>query len=403
MAEWIAFPLSLAVQLGLFGMAWILSVAEGRIKTLLVLPYVVAMLFSVLFSYALLQSEFTKHAGPQESRRALHDAIRDSVVSIISVATEAVNQSDTERAQLKAWVDLENVVGYTLRNCQVDQPTYSYLSGVCDRLREKRLGWERTSGRPYRDGPGQRLMHGWLMAELNTLDVHRQKLTDYISLVNRIASGFQQGDNNRERLSDYDRIVAAYPGEAVSLFARNPTHRPGTINLTDYARDEILEDERAFYAFDDLVELFDSQRTSRPSDRAVYGSLGLALFIDLFVLIIAVGASLVDDSRTNSYPLSEAIPSEWDDQIKRDIASWINVARSETSDTSQQVEFIRQVLSRISLDDDGFIVFTPNDADEVRFGHQMVAASAATVENGKRFLLKEWTYRFLCRFVNQVP
>ena len=67
----LAWPLALAVQMGLFGLAWLIAVKHTTLRALVIALYCITMPFSVVFSYVMLQSEFTSEIRPQEAQRSL--------------------------------------------------------------------------------------------------------------------------------------------------------------------------------------------------------------------------------------------------------------------------------------------------------------------------------------------
>ena len=103
----LAVPLALAVQLGLFGLAWLIGFGENRIRPLMVVLYIVAMIFSVVFSYVFLQSELVEKVKPIEAQRRLFDDIRSQVTSFGNVINEGVNESEMLLTKIKLWLDTE--------------------------------------------------------------------------------------------------------------------------------------------------------------------------------------------------------------------------------------------------------------------------------------------------------
>ena len=86
----LAWPLALAVQSGLFGLAWLIAVRHIKLRALVIALYCLTMPFSVVFSYVMLQSEFTSAIRPQEAQRRLFDDLRfDCGSKPLFVATDA--------------------------------------------------------------------------------------------------------------------------------------------------------------------------------------------------------------------------------------------------------------------------------------------------------------------------
>ena len=78
----LAWPLALAVQMGLFGLAWLIAVRHVKVRALVIALYCLTMPFSVVFSYVMLQSEFTSKIRPQESQHGLFDDLRQRSATV---------------------------------------------------------------------------------------------------------------------------------------------------------------------------------------------------------------------------------------------------------------------------------------------------------------------------------
>ena len=114
---------------------------------------------------------------------------------------------------------------------------------------------------------------------------------------------------------------------------------------------------------------------------AGFFALGLAIFIDLFVLIVAIGAALIDDRREDSFlPDTDRITTEWDARHKQDISDWVEGALlGETRDEAQKMAFAREVLKTIIFNREGNNVLLPLNDEQYRFGVILVKSKAATV------------------------
>ncbi len=152
----LAWPLAIAVQLGLFGLAWLISVGSRQLRPLAVILYLLAMPFSVVFSYVMLQGEFTAEIRPLESRRSLVDDLRERALMVSSELGESLAASRELSLRLGSYLDLERDHGWTSATC--DGSSNPYLSRVCDRVQAKIAAWEISQGRSYRQGPGQQLI-----------------------------------------------------------------------------------------------------------------------------------------------------------------------------------------------------------------------------------------------------
>ena len=92
--RYVSFPLAwtmaLAVQLGLFGLAWLIGVGRSMSRAWISALYCVTMLFSVTFSYVTLQSEFTKEIRPAEAQRRLFDVSREKLTEAVQLVNEGI-------------------------------------------------------------------------------------------------------------------------------------------------------------------------------------------------------------------------------------------------------------------------------------------------------------------------
>jgi len=90
----LAWPLALAVQMGLFGLAWLIAVKHTTLRALVIGLYCITMPFSVVFSYVMLQSEFTSEIRPQEAQRSLFDDLRQRSVTVASEIEKSFSESN---------------------------------------------------------------------------------------------------------------------------------------------------------------------------------------------------------------------------------------------------------------------------------------------------------------------
>ena len=129
----LAWPLALAVQMGLFGLAWLIAVGQVKLRALVIGLYCLTMPFSVVFSYVMLQSEFTSEIRPQAAQRSLFDDLRQRSATIASAIDTSLAESDELQIRLASWLEMEKTGGWTTSTCNVDD--HCYLAGVCERVR----------------------------------------------------------------------------------------------------------------------------------------------------------------------------------------------------------------------------------------------------------------------------
>ena len=103
----LAWPLALAVQMGLFGLAWLIAVRNVKMRALVIGLYCLTMPFSVVFSYVMLQSEFTSEIRPQEAQRGLFDDLRRRSALVAAEIDESLAESNELQLRLASWLAME--------------------------------------------------------------------------------------------------------------------------------------------------------------------------------------------------------------------------------------------------------------------------------------------------------
>ena len=276
----LAVPLALAVQMGLFGLAWLIGFGENRIRPLMVVLYIVAMIFSVVFSYVFLQSELVEKVKPIEAQRRLFDDIRAQVTSFGGVVNEGVNESEMLLTKIRLWLDTEEEKGWATKTCE--EETHCYLTAVCERVRGKIQVWEEKSGKPYREGPGRELIHEALVEEHSAINQIHLRLKNFRDSVWLQSNVLQEDLDNRSRLTAFDRIVAAVPRKDLADVLCREVPLPVPANYEDFARDKAVREEKQVYAFEDLMDILSGAKPVGRNDYPTIFALGLAVFIDLF-------------------------------------------------------------------------------------------------------------------------
>jgi hypothetical protein len=402
----LALPLALAVQMGLFGLAWLIGFGHKRMRPLMIALYLVTMVFSVTFSYVFLQSELVEKVKPAEAQRQLFDDIRDKMTSFGNILNEGVNEGEFLSTKLQMWLQAEEEKGWATKTCE--EETHCYLQDVCSRVRGKIELWEEKFGRPYREGPGRELIHGSLNEEHQAAVQVYNRLQDFRDNTWTQSDILSEGLSNRDRLTRFDQLIAGIPKKDLEAVLCQEVILPVSPQYEDFARDSTLREEKQLYAFNDLMDILGGGRSIKRSDYPTIFALGLAIFIDLFVLIVAIGAALVDYRREDSFlPDTEKITSEWDVRHKQDISDWVEGALlGETRDEAQKMAFVREVLKTIIFNREGNNVLIPLNDEQYRFGVILVKSKAASASQAKIegeektvFELEDWVYLALTRYV----
>jgi hypothetical protein len=407
----LAWPLAIAVQAGLFGLAWLIAVGRRRLRPLVIALYLVTMPFSVVFSYVMLQSEFTASIKPHEARRALYDELRASASETTATLSAGITASDELGLRLDSWLELEKEAGWTMSTCNDEE--HCYLDGVCERVGRKIDNWERNFGVTYRQGPGEALIYGLLETEIGAIERINAILTEFRDGWTANAEIFADGLDNRERLRRYDAALAGFPQSDLEAVLCQATVPPPPPEYGSFARDEADREETPVYAFQDLTAIFEPGRELGRGDYPTLFALGLAAFIDLFVLLVAIGAALLPEASTESgsYPVLQLVPPEWSESLRRDITEWVDGSLLHANlGHERRHEFLTRVVDALRFERGGKAVLVPEDAAQSRFGFLMARAQAATptgMRGGESevtsFVLEEWVYPGLTRYLAPEP
>ncbi len=217
---------------------------------------------------------------------------------------------------------------------------------------------------------------------------------------------FAENIDNRTRLLRFDAALAALPMRELQEVRSDPVELPPSPLYELHARDVSASEERPLYAFEDLIAVFDASRDPARSRYATLFALGLAIFVDLFVLLVALGAAIMEESslEKRAYPVFEAIPPEWGASLERDITAWIEGSIPGRSDQAQRAGFLDRVIEEFRFDGDGRVILVPRNVRQSRFGHLMISADAATAVpygdgSGQAFQLEKWTFPALSRYL----
>jgi hypothetical protein len=402
----LSIPLALAVQMGLFGLAWLIGFGNKNIRALMIGLYLFTMIFSVTFSYVFLQSELVEKVKPVEAQRLLLDDMRAKVVSFGNIVHEAVSESELLTTKLDLWLKTEEEKGWATKTCEEEK--HCYLVDVCTRVRGKIELWEEKFGRPYREGPGRELIHSALNEEFSLILNIRDRLKNFRDITWQNSDVLAEGLSNRERLTKFDQLLASIPKRDMEAMLCQTIELPTSPAYAGHARDSAISEEKQLYAFNDLLDILSGSRSFERSDYPTIFALGLALFIDLFVLIVAIGAALIDTKREDILiPDTEGIASEWSDRQQRDVLEWIDGALlGEARNEEEKITFAREVLKTIIMNREGQNVLVPLNDEQYRFGVILVKSKAASATQSKIdgeektvFELEDWIYLALTRFV----
>ncbi len=405
----LAWPLALAVQMGLFGLAWLIAVGQVRLRALVIALYCLTMPFSVVFSYVMLQSEFTSQIRPEEAQRELFDDLRQRSAAVSKEIDRSLAESDEIRLRLASWLAMEKDDGWTTSTC--DENDHCYLAAVCERTQRKIDNWEQTTGLQYRQGPGEALIYGALATEGQAIEQVATNLRD--ARESWLAKGedlFEAGLDNRERLRRFDLALAGLPSHDLEAVRCEALALPTSPPYERFARDDALSEERPVYAFEDLVRIFDLSYSFTRSDYPTVFAFFLAVFIDLFVLLVAIGAAVLEHAEPEggpSYPMVQPVPPEWGEALHRDITSWIDGALLHAREgAGDRRAFLLGVVDALRFDRGKKALLVPKDVRESRFGFLMASSRAATPAEIKgdegtevTFVLEDWVYPALARYL----
>jgi len=402
----LAWPLALAVQMGLFGLAWLIAVRHVKVRALVIALYCLTMPFSVVFSYVMLQSEFTSKIRPQESQRGLFDDLRQRSATIATEIDASLAESNELQLRLASWLEMEQAQGWTTSSC--DEDGHCYLAGVCERVQRRIDNWEERMHRPYPQGPGQALIYGSLETEraavqqiADTLRAARQEWSTSEQI-------FEAHIDNRERLRRFDLALAKVPRRDLQAVRCDAVALPVAPPYELFARDDALSEETPIYAIEDLARIFDRSHTFTRSDYPTVFALLLAIFIDLFVLLVAIGAAVLEEA-TPDRPLSTMQPTvpEWGEALREEITAWIDGALLHARQgVAERRAFLVGLIDTLRFDRGNRVLFVATDARERRFGFLMANARAATAspaagddEASVTFVLEDWVYPALTRYL----
>ena len=414
----LAWPLALAVQMGLFGLAWLIAVRHIKLRALVIGLYCLTMPFSVVFSYVMLQSEFTSEIRPQEAQRGLFDDLRQRSARVAAEIDESLAESNELALRLASWLEMERAQGWTTSSC--DDDSHCYLAGVCERVQGRIDTWEGRVGRSYPQGPGQALIYGSLETEQSAVQRIAENLSTARQEWGASEQIFEASLDNRERLRRFDLALARVPQRDLQAVRCDAVALPPAPPYERFARDDALSAETPVYAFEDLARIFDLSHTFTRSDYPTVFAFFLAIFIDLFVLLVAIGAAVLEEAEPGR-PLSTKPPTapEWGDALRGEITAWVDGALLHAR---QGVEdrrvFLAELIDSLRFDRANRVMFVATDARERRFGCLMANARAATPspgaggtgdhgDHGDRgdndesvtFVLEDWVYPALTRYL----
>ena len=159
--------------------------------------------------------------------------------------------------------------------------------------------------------------------------------------------------------------------------------------------------------------MFEPEHVFGRSDYPTVFAFGLAAFIDLFVLLVAIGAALLPEAsaeKGSTYPALRLVPPEWSESLRRDITEWIDGSLLHGDlGYEQRHAFLARLVDALRFERGGKAVLVPEDAAQSRFGFLMARAQAATLpgmqgdsEMGS-YVLEDWVYPALARYLAPVP
>jgi len=401
-----AIPIALAVQMGLFGLAWLIGFGNNRIKPLIISLYILTMLFSVTFSYVFLQSELVENVKPQATRRALVDDLRGRMLTFGNTINQGINEAEAISTRLDMWLGMEAKQGWATKTCEgVDQ---CYLQNVCNAVKGKISQWEKQTGQSYRHGPGRQLIYGALEEECRSIEVLIERLRNFRTIWSK-NSVLAEKLSNRDRLIAFDNLLSTLPKKDLEAVLCREIDLAVSPNYNDFARDNVTREEKQVYAVDDLSKVFSDDHKLTRSDYPTIFALCLALFIDLFVLIVAIGAALVDEKKEAiNLDVKDTVPCRDETEIRKELSRRLSGALlGKNHSPEEQVEFARELIKNIRVKAQGKDVLIPTNKEQYRFGTILKKAKAAEIKTTKLrkeksvvFVLEDWVYQALIDYVN---
>ena len=183
----------------------------------------------------------------------------------------------------------------------------------------------------------------------------------------------------------------------------------GGAPYASFARDNALAQETPVYAFEDLARMFSSSHEFTRADYPTVFALFLAIFIDLFVLLVAIGAAVMDVAEPRSRVFAVAEPSVpvWGEGLQNEITAWVDGALLQARrGMEDRREFLAEVIGALRFDHGTKVHLVPKDARERRFGFLMAHSRAAVASPTSRgddddvtFVLEDWVYPALARYL----
>lgn len=404
----LALMASLAVQAGLFALAWFLGLAYTRMRLLLALLFVVMMTFSMLFSYVTFHSHLSSLSASKTIQERLIDRLRGDLHATTDLFNAGSEQAQSVLTRLQDWQAIEANRGWVIDVCENEG--HCYLSAVCDRMQSSIDEWETRHQRAYRQGPGQQLIYELFTSEVNTTQGKKEILDEFLGSIRNHDGIFLPDTDNLTRLTRYDTLLESAPRSTLGEFlCVDEVELPKTPDYEDFSRDRALTEQLPAYAFDDLKNLFDSDRPAERDDLWTLLSLGLAAFLDLFVLVVALVGSpfFYQEGVERSLPWKERIPTAWEGDLRKSVEEWARACLPGAGGSlSDRVELVQSVIhaARVSPRGEAFLV--PETPAVERFARVLVAQGAAVsrgvLKDGaevETFTLDDWVLPALTRYV----
>lgn len=124
---------------------------------------------------------------------------------------------------------------------------------------------------------------------------------------------------------------------------------------------------------------------------------------------MAIGAAVIENRRDEELMLSdsERVRTEWDSRKEDDVSWWVDGALlGKASDKSDKIEFVREVIKSIIINQEGENVLVPLNEEQFRFGIMVVKSKAASTSQTKIegqektvFILEDWVYLSLMGYL----
>lgn len=270
LTRWFAFLAATGIQGALLFVAWLIGFGRARVKQLVVV-YCVAAIVSVTFSYASLYRWFSERERPAQVRRGLYDSLMAAAASTDAMLTQATAESRKHVLALEEMAQAEKLHGHISRSGDADP----YLNRIREAVAREAQGVEGV----YKEGTGQGVRYTAFDRYARIARESQQALETARAGIAAWRAANKATDPAEQQLRTFHTAYDAVPWTEVSTALHTPNlEKPavpqlaGNIDSTSGGQEELL------LAF---TELF-----ADPTSRHVF-SLILAASFDIIIFLVA--------------------------------------------------------------------------------------------------------------------